>query len=151
MSEHRQLSVDATDGAAAVQRIRRSLVDLLESVSESMGDGKFVAEECCDTALLITSELVTNAYDHAGTADEVTFILAERSLTIKVHDSSKQSPDIQSHDARGEAGGYGLALVDGLADQWGVVRDIADRGKTVYAMIRLSTGRESMNQDPKRE
>jgi anti-sigma regulatory factor (Ser/Thr protein kinase) len=84
-----------------------------------------------DAAVLLTSELVTNAVTHDG-GDVITLAISCCScqLRVDVHDSSTTLPSpacVAPFDAET---GRGLMLVDTLADQWGYYRTSA--GKGVY-------------------
>ncbi|WP_256107085.1 ATP-binding protein [Streptomyces sp. ODS05-4] len=123
--------------AGVVGRTRRTLVDLLHAVGPSDQDPDPRLEERFDVALLVTSELVTNACRHAGGPDHVGLLVEDGALTVTVRDPSERRPCPRRGDERGEAGGFGLALVDALAERWGVIGG-RGRGKTVYAVVRLS-------------
>ncbi|MFQ6146733.1 ATP-binding protein [Streptomyces seoulensis] len=79
--------------------------------------------DLADTAELLTSELVTNALCHgAGQDVGMRLSLTQHSLLIEVRDGSPQRPvlrDAQPDDENGR----GLALVDALADAWGISAD----------------------------
>ena len=85
-------------------------------------------------AALLTGELVTNVMMH--TTDERTVVSllfdpAERHVRIGVTDfSPTRIPTIVSDRPPEVPGGFGLMLVDGLADAWGSVLD--DESKTVW-------------------
>lgn len=82
-----------------------------------------------DTALLLTSELVTNAIKHTtGGPVTLTIHLGDR-LCVEVHDSSPLFPTLVDAPADAEAG-RGLMLVTSLAAEWGFYR--TPRGKAVY-------------------
>ncbi|WNO76647.1 ATP-binding protein [Streptomyces sp. AM8-1-1] len=90
-----------------------------------------------DAALVVLSELVTNAVIHArvspGREIETRFQLAGADLRIEVHDSSDVRPRSQDPSSESERG-RGLSLVSALADQWGISeRDGV--GKSVWALI----------------
>jgi hypothetical protein len=85
---------------------------------------------------LLTSELVTNAVLHARTALDVEVLVASRSLVVGVHDLDLVTP-LQDPYAERE-GGWGLELVEVLAQSWSVVRH-PEGGKTVW--FRLLRGR----------
>ena len=77
-----------------------------------------------DDVLLLVSELVTNAVLHAGAGPErplqVQLLRGPRWLVVTVSD---EGPGFTWHphsDRRNESGGWGLFLVDQIADRWGV-------------------------------
>jgi anti-sigma regulatory factor (Ser/Thr protein kinase) len=83
-----------------------------------------------DVAILLTSELVTNAIKHEA-GDTITLFVTctYGHLRIDVHDTSRFFPVLL--DATGEEEfGRGLRLVDSLADKWGC--DLTPEGKAVY-------------------
>jgi anti-sigma regulatory factor (Ser/Thr protein kinase) len=78
-----------------------------------------------DDVLLLVSELVTNAVRHAGAGPErplhVQLLRGPRWVVVAVAD---EGPGFKWHptspSAGNESGGWGLFLVDRIADQWGV-------------------------------
>lgn len=72
-----------------------------------------------DVALLLTSELVTNAVMHASTEVKVTVAVADGVAEVGVTDSSSAVPTMRRSTWRAE-GGRGLRLVDLLTQEWGV-------------------------------
>jgi len=88
-----------------------------------------------DTAVLLTSELVTNAVMHsssrcAGGSVSVVIVEAGGGMRIEVAD---EGSECSSPVVRGDvyaSDGHGLFLVQRLADQWGYLRD--DNGTTVW-------------------
>ncbi|MFD8460185.1 SpoIIE family protein phosphatase [Streptomyces antimycoticus] len=89
-----------------------------------------VTERVADEAILLVSELVTNAVVHAGTAVEVSCALdvSDRegeppSLVVEVtdhHPTRVVNGDPPDPDERPEyAGGHGLRLVAEIAESWG--------------------------------
>lgn len=85
--------------------------------------------DMADTACLLTSELVTNALVHSGTPVELVVDLDKARLAIEVIDASTDSP-IPRHAEPLATGGRGLAMVEHLADSWGVTRVVP--GKSVW-------------------
>lgn len=85
-----------------------------------------------DTALLVVSELVTNAVKQR---DVFLFALQRRSETVLV-EVTDMGPGLPTVKNAGEtdAAGRGLFLVDAVCDEWGV-RPEEDGGKTVWAAI----------------
>lgn len=85
--------------------------------------------ELTDTACLLTSELVSNAVLHAGAPVELVVDLDRLRLAVEVIDCSDAQPrptEAQMFDT----GGRGLALVEQLADSWGVTQ--VAPGKSVW-------------------
>jgi anti-sigma regulatory factor (Ser/Thr protein kinase) len=86
-------------------------------------------ESLADVAVLLTSELVTNAIVHAQTEVEVTITRDDpRTITVAVSDSSRSEPRLHRH-TDDSATGRGLGILDALAGSWRVVSGA--RGKTV--------------------
>jgi anti-sigma regulatory factor (Ser/Thr protein kinase) len=86
-----------------------------------------------DAALLLTSELVTNAIRHqAGQRAQAVMLAIASSrgrLRVDVHDTSRSLPAVAEVPADAETG-RGLLLVETLSDEWGFYRTPA--GKAVY-------------------
>jgi anti-sigma regulatory factor (Ser/Thr protein kinase) len=88
-------------------------------------------EHVASDAILLTSELVSNAVLHARTPFEVE-VQVEGTVRIVVRDGSSATPVVR-HPAPDQLGGRGLLLVDTLADRWGFEVDAT--GKTVWFEI----------------
>jgi anti-sigma regulatory factor (Ser/Thr protein kinase) len=83
-----------------------------------------------DTAILLTSELVTNAIGREVTGIVTLAITCSRGqLRVDVHDTSRMLPMLVDAPVDAEAG-RGLMLVSTLSDEWGFYRTPA--GKAVY-------------------
>lgn len=114
----------------APARARRALLALREMVDEGVwGDVQ-----------LLVSELVTNSLLHAGLADEDRIELAvrvnDRRVRVEVADPGGAfalSPDREDEDDG--IGGWGLYLVEQLADRWGL-----DRGGATRMWFELDRG-----------
>ena len=97
-----------------------------------------------EPAVLITSELVTNAVDHAGTDVAVRILRASSEVRIEVSDgAADQEPHIGAPGARAR-GGVGLVIVERLADAWGVEK--RRNGKAVWVRLALEDGRQTASQ-----
>ena len=84
-----------------------------------------------DVAVLLTSDVVTNAITHgAGPSVTVAIRCTRGQLRVDVYDSAGSLAD----DAPGDSGPE-LALVGLLADEWGVFRTPA--GRAVYFALTL--------------
>ncbi|WP_211833044.1 ATP-binding protein [Streptomyces asiaticus] len=88
--------------------------------------------------LLVVSELATNAVRHGrvpGRYFEVRIAYdAEKTVGVEVSDPREGHPALADPTPDDESG-RGLAIVDALAEAWGVRERIV--GKTVWARIRL--------------
>jgi anti-sigma regulatory factor (Ser/Thr protein kinase) len=71
-----------------------------------------------ELVLLLTSELVTNAYRHAGTETRVSVRLDDDCARVEVRDVGRGEPELRPLDTD-RVDGRGLQIVDALADRWG--------------------------------
>ncbi len=94
------------------------------------------AEGAADDALLIVSELVTNALLHARTGMTITVVdESPDAVRLSVSDGSAQAPQ-ERHFSPESGTGRGLHLLDALALEWGV--DQHAGGKTVWCRVPLA-------------
>ena len=106
--------------AAARRFVRETLVS----------SGLPVDDDAISDAVLLTSELVTNAIRHEVTGIVMLSITCSvDQLRVDVHDTSRCLPMLVDAPTDAEAG-RGLMLVTTLADEWGFYRTPA--GKAVY-------------------
>ncbi|KOG65048.1 hypothetical protein ADK76_07700 [Streptomyces griseoflavus] len=97
--------------------------------------------DLADTAVLLTSEVVTNAVNacrSSGCSEPVTLYgewPAPATLRVLVHDGAPGLP-VQRWPAGDAVGGRGLYLVGTCADEWGVCRHGPGRGKSVWFELR---------------
>jgi len=122
------IELPPTDRAASLAR--RSVTDVLRSWQVDDDD------EWTYDVLLVTSELVGNAFRYAGRRIALLLALDSSHLTVSVTDGSSVLPSLCAADT-GESG-RGLSIVDALAEDWGAVAD--DDGKTVWATLPLGRG-----------
>jgi anti-sigma regulatory factor (Ser/Thr protein kinase) len=88
-----------------------------------------------DTAVLLTSELVTNAVQHVGGRSVMLVITCSgEALRVDVHDTSRVSPVVVEVSPDNETG-RGLMLVSTLSADWGSYHTPA--GKAVYFTLAL--------------
>ena len=92
-----------------------------------------LGREDVETAMLVTSELVTNAALHAGTECEIELHGAPGSLVIKVSDFDKQVGLRHKSFGPEMTTGRGLRMLEVLCRRWGV--EPWDRGKTVWCEL----------------
>ncbi|MEW2115417.1 ATP-binding protein [Streptomyces sp. NPDC005474] len=114
---------------ASVGMARRKVRELLDLWN--------VGPDTCDNALLVTSELVTNALTHAASERVVCrlYLSAER-LYIEVEDENRgRTLPARRRPEPDEQCGRGLLLVGVLTSDWGV-RDAPDgSGRVVWAEL----------------
>lgn len=115
MNEHIQVEFEAGPDAAA--GARNALLTLEESVDEGL----------LNDVRLLVSELVTNSVRHADDAGvdvvHMSVSVSESTLRVEVADPGKGFEPQPRDNDRSRPGGWGLYLVDQLADRWGVARD----------------------------
>jgi anti-sigma regulatory factor (Ser/Thr protein kinase) len=95
-----------------------------------------LADDSIEDAVLVTSELVTNAIRHTPDTGpiEVNWRVDESEITLRVIDSSAAHPERRKTPPV-SPGGRGLAIVEALADSWGV--DSRPSGKQVWARLSI--------------
>jgi anti-sigma regulatory factor (Ser/Thr protein kinase) len=123
----RRIALDAGPAAAAEARteVRAAIFAWDLPVDESV-------------AVLLTSELVTNAIRHeTGPVIILDLGYACGQLRVDVHDTSRLLPTLVDAPTDAEAG-RGLMLVAALADDWGYYRTAA--GKAVYFTLGFQAG-----------
>ena len=133
---------------AAVAAARRFVRETLQSwlgAHQAPEDRSLV-----DDAVLLTSELVTNAVVHAGTPVQVTCKLADGGLEVMVRDSLPASmvpgPAKDGDLPAERTSGRGLLLPSALASTWGVTYGQA--AKAVWFRMGLAGPREDEPGDP---
>ncbi|MDT7789502.1 MAG: hypothetical protein QOF58_7921 [Pseudonocardiales bacterium] len=86
--------------------------------------------------LLVATELVTNAYEHAWFPCELRLWRFPQPNLVRLEvDDISPYPPVLGHSGPGEPGGHGLRLVEHFATGWGMIRQPA--GKTVWAHVAL--------------
>jgi anti-sigma regulatory factor (Ser/Thr protein kinase) len=75
-------------------------------------------DDFIELVLLLTSELVTNAYRHAGTETRVSVRLDDDYTRVEVRDVGRGEPELRPLDTD-RVDGRGLQIVDALSDRWG--------------------------------
>lgn len=109
---------------------RRFLLDTLD---------EWDADQFADEAVLLLSELVTNAVLHAGTEIEVEVQLERDILRVEVRDGDPRIPSVR-HYSLLSGTGRGLALVAGTAKTWNAEPLPEANGKRVWFELESSSG-----------
>jgi serine phosphatase RsbU (regulator of sigma subunit)/anti-sigma regulatory factor (Ser/Thr protein kinase) len=94
-------------------------------------------EGLIDAAVLLTSELVSNAVLHTQTASMVALRRSADEVRVSVSDGSRVGPQRRRHSQEATTG-RGLQLLEDLADEWGW--EETPFGKTVWFVV--SGGRD---------
>jgi serine phosphatase RsbU (regulator of sigma subunit)/anti-sigma regulatory factor (Ser/Thr protein kinase) len=121
--------------AAAARRFVRQTLRSWDIADQSWDPDRVV-----DDAVLLTSELVTNAVVHAGTPLDVICRLTSGELEVAVRDRhpTRTLPDIPKVASTSAERGRGLLLPSALASSWGVT--YARTAKAVW--FRMSLARD---------
>ncbi|MER6025952.1 SpoIIE family protein phosphatase [Streptomyces sp. NPDC001851] len=90
-----------------------------------------VPQDTLDTALLVVSELVTNALVHTGGQVRLDLTLVNHRLRLAVADASPRSPVKPASIGWEATGGRGIILVEAVSEAWGTVP--VSGGKQVWA------------------
>jgi len=112
---------------------RRSVAASRNFIGHALAD---LPDELREAAVLMMSELATNAIVHAGTGFEVTIDRSPGALRVAVADLGGGEPAVQDPSSS-EPHGRGLQIVTRLADDWGMTDNHDRSGKTVWYVIRM--------------
>lgn len=89
-----------------------------------------------EDALLLVSELVTNAVRHGRPDIEITLTLTPDRVRIEVRDGGDALPMMPSgQPSIDRPTGRGLLIVSATATDWGIERSSGTTGKTVWAEL----------------
>jgi len=126
--------------------VREPLICVLPGTPEAPGAARKLACEllgedhpAADTVMLLLSELVSNAVMHSrsgapGGTITVALCLGSAGVLIQVRDDGGPSEPCLSTLACNDAEhGYGLLLVDALADRWGTIS--APEGRVTWCRV----------------
>ncbi|CCK27079.1 regulatory protein [Streptomyces davaonensis JCM 4913] len=131
-------SVITARAAASFEPVGRSVASARSFVRDTLQGWGFA--DILDDAVVLTSELVTNAVVHAGTSADVLCLRTEDGVRIEVADRYPErdiplqgrADDMASPDREG---GRGLQLCRALANRWGV--DYTPTHKQVWFQLDL--------------
>ncbi|MGW1521097.1 ATP-binding protein [Streptomyces sp. NPDC002287] len=124
-------------GSGAAGRAREEVARLIEEAARL---GQAVPAAVQDAALLVVSELVTNAVRYAPGPCALDVGWSAGGLDILVTDSGPDLPQKRQGDPTGAYGGYGWPLVQCLSSRV-EVRPTETGGKTVHAHLSPSSSR----------
>jgi anti-sigma regulatory factor (Ser/Thr protein kinase) len=102
--------------------------------------GWLLPGELCADAVLLVSELVTNAIRHTLSARILCGIgmVSEGCVRLEVHDHDYSGRGLPRREpGPDDEGGRGLLLVEELSDTWGVDRSRLTGGNAVWATLRI--------------
>lgn len=91
-----------------------------------------VCEQACDDAVLLTSEVVTNALTHGRSEARLVVTVGRDAVTVEVGDDNSRHPQMVVQDLQA-LDGRGMSILDALAARWGVREDAL--GKVVWFQI----------------
>jgi anti-sigma regulatory factor (Ser/Thr protein kinase) len=120
-SKDRDVSIQLQAGPSAAALARNALVPIERQVDDDL---------MADVRLLV-SELVTNSVRHAdmpppGTVSLDVSLDGQR-IHVEVRDNGSGFEPRRRRAGQSKAGGWGLYLVERLADRWGVMRNTFTR------------------------
>jgi DNA-binding NarL/FixJ family response regulator len=121
---HAEAAIELPQDATSVSAARRFVTQKL---------GEWELDLLVDDALLVTSELTTNAITHAESGCHIRLSVTATSLRIDVIDTGAGTPEPRPASAT-EEHGRGLHLVDALTTAWGL-EVVPGEGKLVWAEL----------------
>ncbi len=105
-----------------------------------------VGRERCEDVRLLVSELVTNSLRHTGTSGiRLEVWASDRVIRVEVADDG-DGFDVPGAPVPGDASGWGLFMVDRLADDWGV--DSGTQTRVWFELSREGHGRREFFDAP---
>lgn len=107
---------------------RRALRQLLDTAR--------VDRDTSDTAVLLATELVTNAVEHGSGGAHMDATVQEGLIRLEVTDSSTVVPHPNTSVSDLDERGRGLLLIDALSSRWGV--QPRPDGKTVWCELDIA-------------
>ncbi|MDQ3385320.1 MAG: ATP-binding protein [Actinomycetota bacterium] len=121
---------------AAVGEARRFVSEVLEDRHP---------DDLVETAILLTSEVVSNAVLHGRSAPTVAISLAADRVRVEVDDASPALP-VRKHYGLEATTGRGLMLLEMLADGWGAER--VGSGKRVWFDLDPTAASRTLTAEP---
>jgi serine/threonine-protein kinase RsbW len=128
----------AAPGSLTIDGLPENVAKARAFVADALGR----QHPCADVAVLLCSELVTNALLHSDSrlhGGTVTVVVANHAESVQVEvideGSASNIPVVKAEAYAAE--GHGLFLVENLADQWGYESE--DAGTTVWFRLTPDT------------
>ena len=88
-----------------------------------------------DAIAVMVAELAMNAVQHAHTEFEVAVDRTGTTMRVEVTDSGTGRPAVQPMPPPQSLRGRGLAIIEGLADAWGIVPSPRGPGKGMWFQV----------------
>jgi serine/threonine-protein kinase RsbW len=124
---------------AGTERDCRIFAGVLTSVTSArrfvVGALGQVPRPLLDAIELMVSELASNCVQHTAAEFEVCIVIAEGMVRVEVTDTGVGLPVLR-RPAAVDLRGRGLVIVKELADEWGIVPEAGETGKTVWFAVR---------------
>ncbi|MFJ9581226.1 ATP-binding protein [Streptomyces sp. NPDC101191] len=127
----RSLRYELAEGPGVVARCRALTRQALRAW---FGPAGAPEREPAADALLLVSEVVTNARTHGGGPYELRLDGTDRALWVQVSDASAERPRPRGPHRAARCSGHGLYLLQRLAARWGSIPR-GDTGKTVWFQV----------------
>ncbi|MGW8366528.1 ATP-binding protein [Streptomyces wedmorensis] len=132
-SRTRRYALGEADGA-----VRECRDHTRQALREWFGAAGTPGHIAVDDALLLVSELVTNAYIHGGVPYELCLDRTDGRLWVQVSDTSPERPRPHGRHRAGRPSGHGLYLLERLSAAWGWLP--RGRGKAVWFEVIVIPG-----------
>ncbi|MCU7826830.1 ATP-binding protein [Kitasatospora sp. DSM 101779] len=126
-ARHWHLPLGSTDGRGPQTGVAYVRHALARAPAPALPEG-----QRADDVLLVTCELLTNAYCHTPGPICLDLDLDHGVLTVAVTDASPRPPVVRPYRPQ-QPHGHGLHIVERLAVDWGVTP--LPSGKTVWAVL----------------
>ena len=107
---------------------RRELRQLLDTAH--------IDQDTSDTAVLLATELVTNAVEHGRGSAYLDAAVQDSAIRLEVSDSSTVAPQPNTGVSELDERGRGLLLIEALSSRWGVLP--RSDGKTVWCELDIA-------------
>jgi anti-sigma regulatory factor (Ser/Thr protein kinase) len=101
-------------------------------------------KDLLERAILMVSELATNAVKHGGTDFEILVECTSNELHVEIADTGHGAPTVRRALPQ-DSSGRGLHIVETLADEWGVRPARSGPGKTVWFTLLLTADNQDRN------